>query len=239
MFGATRHSSDASTCTPMPTSSGAAPERVGQRADQQLAEREPDQRAGERELDGGGGRAEVVGDRRQRRQVHVDGQRAERDQRTEDEHQPQPAPPGRWRDSSRAGSRVAVTKCLSGLYASGKYFPVQGLRNRSCSRREPSHGSRDRDGLPCGHARRADGAVHVHDLRRDVRAGRCAPARSTSGRASRTPTARASLLADAAANITGGRQPVPARARRRRRCAPRSPSTSGASTASTSTPTTC
>ena len=49
----------------------------------------------------------------------------------------------------------------------------------------------------------------------------------------------ASLLADVAANVTGGRQPVPAGARRRLRCARPSRSTRSASTASTSTPTTC
>jgi len=42
-----------------------------------LAERETQQRAGQGELDGGRRRLQVVGDRRQRRQVHVDGEGAD------------------------------------------------------------------------------------------------------------------------------------------------------------------
>jgi hypothetical protein len=67
-----------------PGQQGPAPaEGVGERTDHQLPERQPGQRAGEGELHGGRGGAQVVGDRRQGRQVHVDGQRTDRDQGTE------------------------------------------------------------------------------------------------------------------------------------------------------------
>ena len=177
MLGATRHSSDASTCTPTPPSSGrlrpnvsergptsswpsASPASVPVRVSWTAADVVPRSST----IVGSAGRYMSI----------VSGPSAISAPRTSTSRR-RPHPVG-GATAVGAGSVIAVTKCLSGLYASGKYFPVQGLRNRTCSRREPSHGSRDRDGLPCGHARRADGAVHVHDLRRDVRprrADRC------------------------------------------------------------------
>ena len=88
------------------------------------------------------------------------------------------------------------------------------------------------------HGGRADAPVHVDDLRGDVGARRRAPARSTSGRASPTPTGRRRCsptpqpTSRAASTST---RPGPAS----RRCAPPWPSTSAGSTASPSTPTTC
>jgi len=77
-----------------------AAERVRQRADHELADGKAEQGAGEGELDAGFGGEQVSGDRRQGRQVHVDGQRAERDQRTQHHHQ---ADPG---GSARRGDRL-------------------------------------------------------------------------------------------------------------------------------------
>ena len=58
----------------------AAAQRVRQRADDQLAERQPGQRAGQRQLRHRRRHRQVVGDPRQRGQIHVDGERAQRDQ---------------------------------------------------------------------------------------------------------------------------------------------------------------
>ena len=58
-------------------------------------------------------------------------------------------------------------------------------------------------GLPCRHARRADGAVHVHDLRGDVRLALRTGAINL-GQGFPDTDGPASLLADAAANVTGG-----------------------------------
>ncbi|ANY06993.1 hypothetical protein AFB00_12595 [Pseudonocardia sp. HH130630-07] len=65
--------------------------RVGQRADQELTQRQPGERAGQGQLDGRPGGAEVAADLGQRGQVGVDGERTERDQRTQDECEPYPA----------------------------------------------------------------------------------------------------------------------------------------------------
>ena len=79
----------------------AAADGVGERADQQLAERQADQGAGEGELHRRGGGLQVVGDRRQRRQVHVDGERPERDEETEHEHEGRNRRPSREQVAGR------------------------------------------------------------------------------------------------------------------------------------------
>ena len=84
------------------------------------------------------------------------------------------------------------------------------------------------DNARSAHVRRrslATATVRVHDLRRDVRAGHRAPARSTSARASRTPTARRRCWRPPRGAIADGAQPVPARARACRCCGRPSPRT--------------
>jgi hypothetical protein len=71
-----------------------ASEAVGERADHQLAEAEAEQGSGQRQLHGGIGGEQLAGDRRERGEVQVDGQRAERDERAEHQDQPEAIPPG-------------------------------------------------------------------------------------------------------------------------------------------------
>jgi hypothetical protein len=70
-----------------------ATDRVGHGADEELAEGQTGQRAGERQLDGGGRGLQVGRDGRQRRQVHVDGQRPDRDEQAEDHDERGPFAP--------------------------------------------------------------------------------------------------------------------------------------------------
>ena len=105
-FGATRHRSDARTCTPTPTSSGRRRPKVSDSGPTRSWPRaRPTRVPVSVSCTAAEVVCEVVHDRRQRRQVHVDGQRAERDQRTEDEDQPQPPPPGRCDDRGRGRSQ--------------------------------------------------------------------------------------------------------------------------------------
>ena len=85
--GATAHSRDATvymreTDEQRPASS----ERVAQRPDDELAESEAHETGRERQLHLGRGGAQVRGDGRQPRQVHVDGQRGERREGTDEQH---------------------------------------------------------------------------------------------------------------------------------------------------------
>ena len=68
-----------------------AAQRVRQRADDQLAERQPGQRSGQGELRDRRRHRQFVGDLRQRRQIHVDGQRPQRDQSTQHHDHPRAA----------------------------------------------------------------------------------------------------------------------------------------------------
>ena len=65
----------------------AATETVGKRPEPELGEREADEEDAERELRLVGGGVEGDGERRQRRQAHVDRQRGERGQRAEQGHE--------------------------------------------------------------------------------------------------------------------------------------------------------
>ena len=69
----------------------AAAQRVRQRTDDQLSQRQPGQRAGQRQLRHRRRHRQVVGDLRQRRQVHVDRQRAQRDEQPQHHDHPDTA----------------------------------------------------------------------------------------------------------------------------------------------------
>ena len=66
----------------------AAAEPVAERPEQQLPEREPGDAGGQRELDGRRAGVQRAGDLRERRQVHVDRQRADRVDRPEHDDEP-------------------------------------------------------------------------------------------------------------------------------------------------------
>ena len=66
----------------------ATAQRVRQRADDQLAQPEAREGPGERELRDRRRHSEVVGDLRQSRQIHVDGERAQRDHDAEEDDHP-------------------------------------------------------------------------------------------------------------------------------------------------------
>ena len=77
--GASAQSTEATAQTSgRPEQQPAATPGVGQRAEDELADDQPDDVGGQRELDGGLAGAELVGEQRERRQVEVHRQRAER-----------------------------------------------------------------------------------------------------------------------------------------------------------------
>ena len=105
----------------------AAADGVRERADEQLAEAHAEQDAGQGALHGRLRRGEVAGDGRQRRQVGVDGQRADGDQRAEHEDEAHVGAPRRvpaacgdvrrWRRDSRGAGgslRRGVSEGLGG-----------------------------------------------------------------------------------------------------------------------------
>ena len=67
----------------------ATAQRIRQRTDDQLADRQPGQRPGQRQLRHRRRHRQVLGDPRQRRQIHVDGERAQRHQRAQHHDHPQ------------------------------------------------------------------------------------------------------------------------------------------------------
>ena len=75
----------------------ASAEGIGERADHQLPDGQAEKHAGQRQLDRGVAGGQVVGDPRERRQVHVDAQRAQRDERAQHHHQLDVAAAGRGR----------------------------------------------------------------------------------------------------------------------------------------------
>ena len=82
----------------------ASADDVGEGADDELADCQADESSGERELHCCRGCVQIVDDRRQRRQIHVDGQRTESDQRPEDQDDPQTF--GRGGFSAGLGGRL-------------------------------------------------------------------------------------------------------------------------------------
>ena len=108
-LGASRHSSEATMCSTMPAISGRRrPSESDSGPTISCPKRQPGERAGQRQLRHRRGHPELVGDPRQRGQVHVDGQRTQRHQGAEHDDHPGPA---RARPPRAAGvvSGVAVT----------------------------------------------------------------------------------------------------------------------------------
>ena len=215
MLGATRHSSDASDVQADPGEQRpSAAERVRQRPDQQLTERQADQRAGQRELDGRGRRP-----RGRRRSSEAPAGTCRSSAGRARSAQPRTrtsrsrAPPGRGDDGRRGGLQghrherplrvVCIRQVLPGASRT-EAGCVPAVRITTSTAIRPATGMGRGDGLPCRPcSSRGWRRSRPRSSRRCPR-WPCAPGRSTSARASRTPTGPASLLADVAANVTGG-----------------------------------
>ena len=139
-FGATRISSDASTCTPTPASSGRRRPKVSDRGPTSswpsasptsvpvnVSWTAADVVSRSSTIVGSAGRYMSI----------VSGPSAISAPRTRTSRS-RPHPVGATTGGA-VGCRVTVTSGLSGLYASGKYFPVQGGSKRDCSHGE-DHG---------------------------------------------------------------------------------------------------
>ena len=136
-FGATMHSSDARTCTAVPTSTGRRRPTASETGPRTSWPRpRPTSVPVSVSCTGGRRGRQVVAERRQRRQVHVDGRRAERDERAEDEHHPAAArrrARPRARASRSARRRAAVVVVTGSVLSSGAYDGRQGPAGRGDS----------------------------------------------------------------------------------------------------------
>ena len=103
--------------------------------------------AGERELDGGGRRQQVVGDRRQGRQVGVDGERAQRDERAQHEHEPHPGSGAHGSTGQAGAAGCAGLKPFDGCGIGGSGGTGRRDGGRHDLRRRASPRSGTRDGL--------------------------------------------------------------------------------------------
>ena len=126
MFGANRHSTDATMCSTMPAISGLRrPSESDSGPTISWPSARPGQRPGERELRDRRRHPEVVGDLRQCGQIHVDGERAQRDHDAEDDDHPGAA---RRRDSLSGVSDLRASRSTTGdvamkmVSAASQYF---------------------------------------------------------------------------------------------------------------------